>query len=84
VSEFYGETLFSSFYKYPYVFDLVHKQVKEMELDPDDIYIRKLFYTLCLPFKHLPIQGEKNIKINKKLTASGAEFGRRLSLRRKN
>lgn len=52
VSEFYGETIFSCFYKYPYVFDLVHKQVKEMELDPDDIYIRKLFYTLSLPFKH--------------------------------
>jgi hypothetical protein len=64
VCDFYGETFFTTFFKYSLVFDIVREQVIKMDLDPDDIYLRKLFYTICLPFKPVPehLQKLDNLK----------------------
>ena len=51
----YGDTFFSIFYEKLELLDLAYQKVLELNLeteteDVQDIYIRKLFYNICLPF----------------------------------
>ena len=49
VANIYSETYFSQFVEYPEMFDVALENILKMA--ENKVYIRKLFYTICMPFK---------------------------------